>query len=296
MPDPPLVLTDVRGLVDTVETVQARLNVDIKPPESSATASSGPTFDFDVEDGNSSSSLSSAPDVSEMDALDFYDEWLKSHPSSSPKSPCPLCKKSVSRTFLEEFSGSGILNVRQQVKFCEEHKVRSAQKLWKKRRYPNIDWKEFEERLPSYEADLVGVLNGTRRSFYRNAFEDQVKSGMNRTLQQSIMKNGSEGLNMGYYGTKGARILMDHTMSKYASRIRRLAGTDRLVSAGGVAGFVQAVLAPELAVMLVRDDMNVDEEQARVILSESSEIGYLLNEEEDEVIKDEEEKVVHALE
>ncbi len=76
-------------------------------------------------------------------------------------------------------------------------------------------------------------------------------------------------------------------MSRFASRIRRLAGTDRLVSAAGVAGFVQGVLAPELVVMLVKDDMNVDEEHARVILEESSEIGNLVNEEEDEVIKDE---------
>lgn len=76
-------------------------------------------------------------------------------------------------------------------------------------------------------------------------------------------------------------------MSRFASRIRRLAGTDRLVSAAGVAGFVQGVLAPELVVMLVKDDMNVDEEQARVILEESSEIGNLVNEEDDEVIKDE---------
>ena len=79
---------------------------------------------------------------------------------------------------------------------------------------------------------------------------------------------------------------LDYAMSKYASRIRRLAGSDGLISAGGVAGFVQAVLAPELAVMLVKDDMNVDEEQAREILKESSEVGNLLNEEEDEMIKD----------
>lgn len=78
-------------------------------------------------------------------------------------------------------------------------------------------------------------------------------------------------------------------MSKFASRIRRLAGTDKLVSAAGVSGFVQAVLAPELVLMLVKDDMHVDDEQARVILEESSETGHLLNEEEDEAIQDAEE-------
>ena len=85
---------------------------------------------------------------------------------------------------------------------------------------------------------------------------------------------------------------MDYLMARFASRIRRLAGTDRLVSAAGVAGFVQGVLVPELAIMLVKDDMRVDDEQARVILKDSSEIGDLLNEEEDEVIKDEVEEDV----
>lgn len=79
-------------------------------------------------------------------------------------------------------------------------------------------------------------------------------------------------------------------MSKFASRIRRLGGTDKLISAAGVSGFVQAVLVPELVVMLVKDDMHVDEEQARVILEDSTEIGHLLNEEEDEAIKDAEEE------
>jgi len=47
---------------------------------------------------------------------------------------------------------------------------------------------------------------------------------------------------------------------------------------------VQAVLVPELAVLLVKEDMGVDDEEARGILQESIEIGDLLNEEEEEVI------------
>lgn len=79
-------------------------------------------------------------------------------------------------------------------------------------------------------------------------------------------------------------------MSTFASRIRRLAGSDKLIYTAGVSGFVQAVLAPELAVLLVKDDMGVDDEQARVILRDSADIGNLLNEEEDEVIRDVEEQ------
>ncbi|KAL8798359.1 MAG: hypothetical protein Q9182_006723 [Xanthomendoza sp. 2 TL-2023] len=283
---------------DTINAVQAKLKVEFHPPTSSATVSSGPTFNFDMEDGNSSSSLSSAPDIQESDTLDYYDEWRESHPASSPQAKCPLCKALVSRLYMEEFSASGVLKLREQVKFCKAHKIRSALKVWEEKNYPSaeIDWDQFANRLPQYEGALVEVLNGTRRSFYRNAFDDHIKSGTNRTLQQFMMRgNDWHGLNMGYYGTKGARKIMDYAMLKFASRIQKRAEIDPLVSASvvsasGVSGFVQAVLAPELAVMLVRDDMNVDEERARTILRESSEIGNLLHEEEDEVIKDEAEK------
>ncbi len=76
-------------------------------------------------------------------------------------------------------------------------------------------------------------------------------------------------------------------MSKFASKIRRLAKSDNLISTGGVSGFVQAVLVPELAVMLVQSDMSIDdEEKAREVLRNSVEIGHMLNEEEDETIQD----------
>jgi hypothetical protein len=77
---------------------------------------------------------------------------------------------------------------------------------------------------------------------------------------------------------------MDNIISNFSSHIRRLAATDKIISSGGVSGYVQAVLVPELAVLLVKEDMGVDDEEARGILQESIEIGDLLNEEEEEVI------------
>lgn len=85
-------------------------------------------------------------------------------------------------------------------------------------------------------------------------------------------------------------------MSKFASKIRRLANSDNLISTGGVSGFVQAVLVPELAVMLVQADMNIDdEERARDVLRNSVEIGHMLNEEEDEIIQDPDLEEHHAM-
>ena len=75
-------------------------------------------------------------------------------------------------------------------------------------------------------------------------------------------------------------------MTSFAPAIGRLAISDKLISSAGVAGYVQAVLAPELAVRLVMEDLGLDEEGARGVLRDSKEVGELLWEEEDEIIVD----------
>lgn len=77
---------------------------------------------------------------------------------------------------------------------------------------------------------------------------------------------------------------IENITSKFASRIRGLATSDRTISTGGVPTYIQAVLAPELAVLLVMDDMKVDEDEARSTIRDSVDIGILLNEEQDEAI------------
>lgn len=79
---------------------------------------------------------------------------------------------------------------------------------------------------------------------------------------------------------------MENIICHFSHKIRRRAASDSLVSTGGVSAFVQAVLTPELAVMLVKEDMKTDDEGARAVLRDSAEVGHLLNEEEDEVIQD----------
>lgn len=75
-------------------------------------------------------------------------------------------------------------------------------------------------------------------------------------------------------------------MTRFASKLRRRAVTDKLISTRGVSEYVHAVLVPELGVSLIMDDMSVDEEKAREVLRNSVDIGNLLNEEEDEIITD----------
>jgi hypothetical protein len=82
--------------------------------------------------------------------------------------------------------------------------------------------------------------------------------------------------------------MTDHIVRHFADELRDLAVSDSLIGAsgvaGGVSGFVQAVLVPEVAVALVQEDMKVNEKRAREILKESLELGELLNEEAHEEV------------
>ena len=53
---------------------------------------------------------------------------------------------------------------------------------------------------------------------------------------------------------------------------------------GGISGFVQAVLVPELAERLIQEDMKVPGDRVRAIIVESADLGDLLNPEVDETV------------
>ena len=78
----------------------------------------------------------------------------------------------------------------------------------------------------------------------------------------------------------------DHIIAHLSDRLRKQAAKDDLVAAsgisGGVSGFINAVLVPELATQLVREDMKVPAAKARQVAAESADLGDLLNPEIEE--------------
>ena len=73
---------------------------------------------------------------------------------------------------------------------------------------------------------------------------------------------------------------MDH----FSSHIRSITGADSLITACSVALFVQEVLVPEKAMLLMKEDMSVNNAEARSILEGSTDIGEMLNDGEDDQI------------
>ena len=82
---------------------------------------------------------------------------------------------------------------------------------------------------------------------------------------------------------------MEYLAKAFSVLLRNLNTSDKLISAsGGVSAYIQAVLVPELATALIKEDMAVDEARAREIIKESAVLGELVNEEEGDVIDEEE--------
>lgn len=74
---------------------------------------------------------------------------------------------------------------------------------------------------------------------------------------------------------------MDYITMKFSADIRERAIKDKLIAARSPAGYIQMVLVPQVAMLLVKEDMSVDDEKAREIMFDSYAIGELLHVNED---------------
>jgi hypothetical protein len=70
---------------------------------------------------------------------------------------------------------------------------------------------------------------------------------------------------------------MDFITREFSGKLRERIGSDKVIAARDVSGYVQMVLAPELATHLIMEDMDMSKEQARDIMDESADLGDILH-------------------
>ncbi|KAF2155745.1 hypothetical protein K461DRAFT_290743 [Myriangium duriaei CBS 260.36] len=238
-----------------------------------------------------SDDMPSSPPLSSpkgSDLSDVEEVWLDGH-NPADYEPCPLCEKSVSKAFKviweEEHCKGRRMNLKMQEKFCRAHKLDEAETAWKERNYPEIKWEALSKRLAKFKPRIDRVLDGKTESSFRDEFEEIVKQADSRTVMKAWKGGSTDGPRAGYYGGKGAKIISEYSLKAFARKLPRVAGRDKSLATasvkGGVSGFVQAVVVPELALSLIMDDLNVDEVHARKVLDESTAVGNTLNIEEE---------------
>ncbi|KAJ8071566.1 hypothetical protein OCU04_001889 [Sclerotinia nivalis] len=189
---------------------------------------------------------------------------------------CPMCNELVAAEDLEAF---GEMNTRKQEKFCLSHQRKSARSNWKVKGYPDIDWTILDSRIANHHAFIKRIIGGAS-CHSRDILDEKIRTGKDRNLMKTTTN-----LTPGYYGSRGLRLMSENIMHKFTPKLKERAPIDRLIAARGPTAFVESVVVPELTVLLIKEDMKVDDEEAREILKESCEMGDLVNEEIKDVVK-----------
>ncbi|KAF2468094.1 uncharacterized protein BDR25DRAFT_265682 [Lindgomyces ingoldianus] len=225
--------------------------------------------------------ISNAP----QESLQHLEKYLADQQDlelSSQQSRCPLCHEPISESYLADFEmAHPQMTPRDQRRFCHEHKKQRAMEQYTEKRYPNIDWENFTDRIQKHFPRLEAVLTDTTLdpSHYRQVHADKVSEGKERTALSLAASDKILESTTGYYGTRGARAMMEAITTHFSDLIRECMINDQVVSFGGIGNFVQRVLVPELSCCLVMEDFGCGDEQARAIVEESGECGAFVNEE-----------------
>ncbi len=188
---------------------------------------------------------------------------------------CPMCNQPLDPAEVSKIVG---MSVRMQEKFCRDHKRRTAKENWSDRGYPQIHWESFDARISKHHSFIKELIKGVD-CHYRDILDQRVNTGKDRNLMKM-----TSNLIPGYYGSRGLRSISENIMDRFTPLLKKRVVQDRLMSARGVTGFVQSVLVPEVAVLLIQEDMNVAIEEARDILTDSASMGELVNEEIGDVV------------
>ena len=207
---------------------------------------------------------------------------------------CQICHEVLPDDFLANLPRpwAKTHNVRAQFDLCTDHKHFSAKAEAVSKKYPatNINWRQLRKRIGPHVPYLLGIVEGKTDSAYREDLAKEMRGRKGRVAGLAILSTNWQSHTPGYYGPKGAQIMLSAIMRALADDIRVVATNDALIAGGGVSAYAQSVLVPELGVRLVMEDMGVDEAQARAIVRESVELGELLNDDDGKEESEEEEE------
>ncbi|KAI9375692.1 RTC4-like domain-containing protein [Aspergillus egyptiacus] len=231
----------------------------------------------DSDNDDDDSPLSSPPSSSSLNLLSKLNKKVEEDEDEKIEYLCPMCREPVEPALLIRFQAQPRQRIREQTAFCQSHQKSTADKEWREKGYPAIDWDRFDERIEGHFKDLEQLLVPDSASFYRNVLDTMLKSGQAKNFRLTLTGDALETISCGYYGTRGSGKMLQAITTRFSRKLRRLAAEDHIVKQAGVVPYSQAVLVPELAIMLIKEDMDVDDDSARQIMRESIALGEKVN-------------------
>ncbi|KAF1949469.1 hypothetical protein CC80DRAFT_598921 [Byssothecium circinans] len=265
-----------------------------KQPESSP-----PDAENEVYDVSSAPASSQAP-IQDRDTLANLEEHVANLPQEDDQdSVCPLCQESVDPDHSAEFWKAHRKTVRNQSLFCKEHNIRAAKTRYRREGFPTINWDNLQSRIRKLKPQLVKLLRNETgmESKYRKQHAAKLLSGKAAVVpvrrkgqkladvEKQLKNFDNMPASTGYYGPRGRRIMMETVTSNLSDVIRKVSINDPVVGRSGFAVYMQAVLVPELTVLLVKEDFDVSEGMAEELIEKSADLGALLHEDFDDKVE-----------
>jgi hypothetical protein len=236
--------------------------------------------------------VSSQPeaDTPEAGFEDFHAYFDKLPQEVVEGSICPICKAPIEREDYWEFwtGKDDERTYKNQSIFCLQHRTKSAEDEYKRKRYPAIDWSALPQRIKKHRMELFRILKNDQLSEYRDRYEPIARTGKaaavpsrRKDLPEEVQEKlesyalDDKSTYPGYYGPHGRRVMTECVMRLLKNEIKQC--SDPVVQGSGPATFVQAVLVPEMAILLISEDCQVDKAKAEEIREKTYEMGLLLN-------------------
>lgn len=210
-----------------------------------------------------------------VDSMELFDNELNT--STKAVARCPMCNQPCDAAELKKW---GAMDTRKQERFCRSHRKTTAEKKWSSKGYPEIDWEKLDSRISEHHDFIKGLLNGAD-CHYRRTFEKMVAAGKGRSLRKL-----ESNLTPGYYGSRGLNTISEYVIREFSRLLSKRSVKDPLMSKRGTTAFVQSVIVPEVAVRLIIEDMSIEDVEARDVLTESANMGELVNEEIRDVVEE----------
>ncbi|KAH8732795.1 RTC4-like domain-containing protein [Phaeosphaeriaceae sp. PMI808] len=230
-------------------------------------------------------------------ALDNLNEYIEQLPQEEEEgSTCPICKTAVEKSEYWDFWNGKDNTVKNQNTFCRTHQTKSAWQEYQREGYPTINWTTLPSRIRKHRMSLFKILTNDQPSDYRDRYAPIALTGkaaavprQRKDLPTHIQAEldsyalDDQSTYPGYYGPHGRRIITESVMKLLKNEIKKC--SDPVVQGSGPATFVQAVLVPEAAILLIMEDCGVDWEGAEGIRERTCGMGMLIYEEVDDRVE-----------
>jgi hypothetical protein len=257
-------------------------------PSTSQPAGSGNTFNpnLDPNVSDTSSPLSSPSSAHNADAIKDVENYMGDlqEETSEATDKCPLCEEPVEKAHYFDFWIGKKKTVFYQTMFCKDHKRRKANKEYKDKGYPEIDWDDFPSKIRDYHPQLKAVLRNEKPSEYRDKHAQRLADKDARAVRKQLDSDAAYESTTGYFGSRGKRAMMEAIASQLGPVIKECVERDPVVAFNGFATFIQSVLVPELTVWMTMDDKGVSEKKAKELVQESGALGEVVNEEVEDTV------------